>query len=304
MIDLPRDGEYAIVQLDANGQVLARQGIIPIGIHKHSNGENHVHNDGDVPSTFSVSVIKAAGLARIQLRRGNTTLASFAPGANAPVVSITSPTGGSFTSGALPVSWLASDADGDALSVSVDYSKDGGATWTYIGSGDATGSLNVPISEIGGSPDARIRVTASDGFTTGSATSGAFSVANSAPRPVIQAPQTGTGLLEGSSVLLSGFAVDPQTGARLGDDNLRWISSKDGDLGTGASRSVVLSAGSHTLTLRATNAAGLSANASVSVFVEPDYDGDGIPDSQDMNKGLGLSVLNGQTPTRSKVACR
>src|SRR5262249_14722859 len=104
MIDLPRDGEYAIVQLDASGQVLARQGVIGIRLHVHPDGEDHFHVTGDVPSTFNVSVIKAAGLARIELRRGNTVLASFAPGANAPTVNISSPTGGTFTSGNLPVS--------------------------------------------------------------------------------------------------------------------------------------------------------------------------------------------------------
>jgi hypothetical protein len=57
--------------------------------------------------------------------------------------------------------------------------------------------------------------------------------------------------------------------------------------------SAILRAGRHTITLTATNSAGLQATATTELNVLGDYDGDGVPDSEDLSKGLSLSPLDG-----------
>ncbi|MFN8594774.1 MAG: hypothetical protein U0559_01115 [Anaerolineae bacterium] len=67
------------------------------------------------------------------------------------------------------------------LQVSIEFSKDDGASWSQIGSAQGSGTLDVPIEQLASSANARIRVWASDGFLSGTVTSNAFSVAAQAP---------------------------------------------------------------------------------------------------------------------------
>jgi hypothetical protein len=60
-------------------------------------------------------------------------------------------------------------------------------------------------------------------------------------------------------------------------------------LGNGEAQNVLLSAGAHVITLEALNSAGLTATTQVTIEVKPDYDGDGLPDDQEV--ALGLNPL-------------
>ena len=81
----------------------------------------------------------------------------------------------------MPIAWTATDADNDALQVAIEFSDDG-STWSQIAVANGSGTLDVPIEQLAGSANARIRVWASDGFLSGTVTSNAFSVAAQAPR--------------------------------------------------------------------------------------------------------------------------
>ncbi|PCI58582.1 MAG: hypothetical protein COB35_13455, partial [Gammaproteobacteria bacterium] len=70
-----------------------------------------------------------------------------------------------------------------------------------------------------------------------------------------------------TSVTLSGTASDPEDGT-LSDGALVWKSSKDGDLGTGTSISILLSAGAHTIMLTATDSKGLTYTDFVTILVK------------------------------------
>ncbi|HMV31317.1 MAG TPA: PQQ-dependent sugar dehydrogenase, partial [Gemmatimonadales bacterium] len=88
-----------------------------------------------------------------------------------------------------------------------------------------------------------------------------------APVVTITSPADNASVPESSAVLLAGGAVD-DNGAVLPGSVLLWSSSIDGALGTGDS--VVLStltAGHHTITLSATDTAGLTGQASVTLNV-------------------------------------
>lgn len=278
---------YWLVQVNAAGAELARLGIFPLF--------DLIQHEEDAPPAppsplgfFAATILKADGAVALQLRRGDAVLATFAPGHAAPQVTLSSPTGGAnFTGGNIAVAWTANDSDGDPLEVAVDYSADNGATWIPVGAarGGGPGSLSVPVVLLGGSQNARIRVTASDGFRTGSATSAAFRVAAQAPLAYISQPENGAHFGEAALIQLSGGASDNQDGP-LSGAALSWRSDRDGELGHGATLAVSLSVGSHVLTLRAVNNSGLAAETSVQVTVTGDYDGDGILDAEEAAGGL------------------
>ncbi len=269
-----------LVQLDNTGRELGRTGVYPAFVTRHS----FPHDSG----FFAATILRQPGVARIELRHDDRVLATFQPGAAAPTVSISSPSGGSYSSGSIPVTWTTSDPDGDPLEITILYSADGGVSWRPVALSRGSGTVDVRLSNLAGSANARFRVIATDGLNTGSATSPAFTVAGQPPRPFITYPTPDSSFLEGQLVTLSGGADDNQDGM-LGDSRLRWRSRRDGDLGSGARLSRLLSVGTHVLTLQATNSAGLQASTSVTVVVQGDYDHDGLRDSDEL--AMGLSPL-------------
>ena len=90
---------------------------------------------------------------------------------------------------------------------------------------------------------------------------------NAAPTVTISGPASGSTYTSGQRITFSGSATDPEDGALTGAA-LEWSSSRDGELGTGASLEVnTLSVGTHTVTLRATDSGSRSATSTVSVTV-------------------------------------
>ncbi|MBP8251629.1 MAG: hypothetical protein KAX40_04655, partial [Herpetosiphon sp.] len=113
-----------------------------------------------------------------------------------------------------------------------------------------------------------------------------FSVAKQAPIPFIIAPSNGSTVLEGQAAALLGRADDLQDGVLSDTTSLLWTSDLDGVLGSGEAINPVLSVGTHTITLQATNSAGMSATTSMTLIVQPDYDGDLISDDQENSLAL------------------
>jgi hypothetical protein len=282
-LDLSFESGWWLVQFDGTTE-LSRIGVLPAFRASEQHGEEPEQVEFD-EGFFAATLLLAEGANRIELRRGDTVLDSLEAGSAAPEVTINSPTGGTFTSGSVPVAWSASDADGDPLDVVVEYSTDGGTSWIAVAFGQTGSTLDLPISELAGSDDARIRVTASDGFNQGSAVSPAFSVADTPPQPYISGPLDGESYTEGVPVPLRGGAFIPGD-TSVPASSLRWRSDRDGDLGTGATLDVVLSVGPHVITLEATGDSGLSASTSVALTVLGDYDFDGILDDEELGAGL------------------
>lgn len=281
-LGVPYVSDYTLVQRDGGGGVLAEDGVLPV--FGTSDGENPV-------GFFGATILRAPGIATLELRHKGALLASFAAGATPPDVALTSPIAGAdVVSGALSVAWTASDPDGDVVDISVLYSADDGATWKPVASASGSGAVDVPVALLAGSAAARVRVVAGDGFTATVRTSGAFTVHAQAPVGYISQPvQPGAQVLEGREVLLRGGADDNQDGP-LSGAALRWISSRDGQVGTGTEARVRLSAGAHLIVLESRNSAGLTSLAYAYLTVVPDYDGDGLPDSQESS--IGTNLLN------------
>lgn len=294
---------YELVQYSAGGQELLRWGVLPLfdlqpNHHPedafavgaaHGRGPAHAGDHEDA-GFFSASIPKVPGVRRIDLVSGTQVLATFSAGPALPQVSLSSPAGGgTYNSGAVPVVWTATDADGDMVRVSIQFSRDNGASWLPVASATGSGSVNLPVAQLAGSAAARMRVVATDGFLSRTVTSNVFAVAMQPPLAAIQSPPNGAAYLEGQPVPLVSNTSDPQDGALTSTVSLTWTSSLDGFLGAGEMANAPLSAGVHTIILRAVNSAGLTATAQVTVVVQPDYDYDGITDAQEA--GLGLNPL-------------
>jgi subtilisin family serine protease len=102
------------------------------------------------------------------------------------------------------------------------------------------------------------------GGKTGKATI-TVAVQNTAPVVTISTPTGGSSYNSGAAISFTGSATDAQDGSRTA--SLVWTSSLDGVIGSGGSFSKALSAGTHTITAKATDSAGLTGQASIAITV-------------------------------------
>ncbi|MGH2606443.1 MAG: hypothetical protein ACRDG5_07605, partial [Anaerolineales bacterium] len=188
--------------------------------------------------------------------------------------------------GEVQVQWQGSDDDGDALLYRLEVSGDDGETWQVVFGDVLTTSAALDLATVPVSGDAvRVRVQASDGLRTALDEGGAVEVAAKAPLPLILAPSEGTVFHPEQPIDLLGQAVDAAED-RLAESSLEWFL--DGDsVGTGQQRTLgALPIGRHTVTLRATNSAGLTGETTVAIDVTTDTDYDGLPDDWETSVGL------------------
>lgn len=224
---------------------------------------------------FVLTVPQVAGVAKIELRKGTTVVATRTVSPKAPTISVQSPNGGTVDQ-SMNVAWTAADADGDPLLYTLQYSRDLGQSWqTFLTSypnlaGGNQVSLVLPnISHFPATTTGSlIRIFVSDGYNTTAATSAPFTVPNRKPVVTISAPAPGAVLPAGQNVTLSGAAMDVEQGG-LSGASLKWTLNGE-PAPSGASVNVgALASGNYTAQLTATDSQGASASASVSFSVAP-----------------------------------
>jgi hypothetical protein len=247
-------GPFAIRLISAGGSVLATYPFTP-------RIDTEDPEDLSKPLLVMEQVPFVAGAARIQIVTGNSVLAERAISAHAPMVTVTAPAGGETVDDAgLTVSWTADDGDGDALIATVLYSRDGGASYAPLRLHLTGASVVIPLAELGGTTQGKVRVIVSDGVNTSQADSaGFFSVPNRPPTVQMMTPQGNATFGYGQLISLSGAAMDIEDGA-LPESAYAWYSNQDGFLGNGSSLDADLETiGIHIITLRATDADGASS---------------------------------------------
>ncbi len=266
-------GDYSIVLANSQGSLLAQYPFTPRtqAVETYSGPSGctaaQANQAASVGSIIFELVPWATGATQVGIWHGDQVLVTRTVSAHAPTVQVLAPNGGGVVSGTtIPVSWSASDLDGDPLTFSVLYSADGGGTWTTVATGLAGAAFNVDAALLAGSSSALIRVMASDGINTTSDESDApFTVPGKAPHVAIVSPADQTRIAPGELLTLLGSAYDPEAGT-LSGAGLVWESDRDGQLGTGEILILALrelSPGPHTLTLRATDPSGMTGTATI-----------------------------------------
>ncbi len=272
---------YWLVQLDSSGQELSRTGVRLVRAAE----EDDEHGASPLRA-YAAALPAQPGLSRVELRHETTVLDSFAAGGAAPVVSfVQSPGGNTYAVGTVGVAWQASDADGDAVRVRLDYSADGGNTWDSLYTSTGAGSYAIPVELLPGG-QGLVRLSASDGLHYQELVSLPLFILPRAPTVIIESLGPAVTVLEGEPISLRARVRNSQ--GPLDSAQLQWTSDRDGELGTGSGLYAQLSAGTHLLTASITNGYGLVGSTSVTVEVLPDYDFDGLADTDEAALGTLL----------------
>ncbi len=216
-----------------------------------------------------------------------------------PTVTITAPAAGTIAFAGTPLTFAGSAADARGGDLSA------GLAWTStldgpIGTGPSFASAGLSV----GTHAIRAAVTSAAGLTGQAERNLVVRPPNAAPRLAIQQPGDGAALLGGKPILLAATATDTEDGDLSAA--VRWTSSRDGALGTGAIRTVPsLSVGSHVFTAAVTDRDGASTTASVTVTVVVSMlsitaEADTYVDSASPTKvfGAATSVIGGSSPVR------
>ncbi len=131
----------------------------------------------DVPAPFVLKVPYPAAAARIQIRRNsdNALLAERMVNATSPTVTITPPASTTWT-GAQPIAWQSDP--GQTRHYLVQISTDNGATWEAQAVHLPTPAFTLETASMLNTTQALVRVLATDGLNTASATAGPFTITN------------------------------------------------------------------------------------------------------------------------------
>ncbi|MCX5810029.1 MAG: hypothetical protein NTX36_11785 [Proteobacteria bacterium] len=207
---------------------------------------------------------------KFQIVKNGNVLTEVPVSANSPSVSNVSPASTTTIPGPYTITWNANDPDGSNLTYMVEYNADvtrPDSPWMILVDDLTTTSWQEDFSLLPGGSHAKIRVTADDGVLSTSAESAEFIVPVKKPEVFIDELPWGDTYTAGSDILLTAEAFDPQD-EWLPNDKLKWTSNLSGTLGYGSELIVNnLGAGTHIITLTATNSAGLVSDASTSVTV-------------------------------------
>lgn len=163
------------------------------------------------------------------------------------------------------ITWIVErHADSDIRSI-VLYSHTEGNSWQAIvapASGE-TNSVLVKFADLPGGK-ARLRVLATDGFSTTIIESAPFEVPIKGVRPSILGPAEGAIVPAESLTWFHGQAYDYEKQAAAPDE-LLWCSSQDGELGRGPVIATKLSPGLHEVTLKCCGSAVM-----IHIVAQPD----------------------------------
>jgi subtilisin family serine protease len=198
---------------------------------------------------------------------GNTSTASvtvtvMSPPNNLPIVSITSPAGGSVFDYGVPILFSGSASDQEDGDVSANL------VWTSDRDGEIGNGSSFQQFVTGGTHNITARVTDSGGNTTTAlVTVTVIPPPNTAPDVSIISPGSGSVFNYGAAILFSGTASDLEDGNL--NSKLVWTSDRDGQIGTGGSFQKALSSGTHNITARVIDSLGIITEATVIVTVGP-----------------------------------
>ena len=254
---------YRIELRDRSGNVL--ESVVP------TTGDMHVDLKGTRPEMLLDATLPfAPGTAAVVVSANGQELTRRTRSAHAPTVRLVGPRRGALHGRQRTtfVRWRAHDADGDALTSTVEYSADGGRHWKVVAGPVTATSARVPSRFLSASRNARLRVQVSDGFDVTTATSGRLRARGAPPTvQILDAPRQGH-VLATAMLLVHGSAFD-DADRPLTARHLKWYLGKR-LIGTGEQVTVRnLQAGRTVIRLIATDTHGRSAQDVLPLRVSP-----------------------------------
>ncbi len=173
------------------------------------------------------------------------------------------------------LSWSVNDPDSGEHEFWVEYSAEDGSpgSWAGVGTWITDPAIAIDFDQLSGSvTQSRLRVLASDGVNTGTATSASFFVPKKEPMAEIVFPDDLSAFDPGQLVWLQGTSYDYDDGMLEGTA-LSWNSDLDGPLGSGTElRLTDLSEGYHEITLEASDSDGNRDSDAILIFIpEPSW---------------------------------
>ena len=249
----PRKGSYAVVLADARGRRVGRYRFAPQEV---SEGAGRTI-DAVVPFKPATRLITVV--------EGGRRLAAERVSAHAPSVEVVAPKRAPKGKQRVRVRWRSRDADGGRRTYTLLYAPKG-KRLVPVAAGLRKRSYRVDLSRLPGGRRARFVVIANDGVLTGTDASKPIRVAAKPPQVSITAPAGGAELSSEGPVQLVATVRDLQD-PRFDGADVVWRSSLQGELGRGTVLAATLAAGDHAITATATNSAGQSSSATISVRV-------------------------------------
>lgn len=200
----PTTGPYSVELLDGTGQVLFSRKFSPV---EDSN------NDPISSGAFFLSLPWQENTQTLVFKFQGFEIGRVEASSHAPTIAVIEPSRQPTEDGDLTVRWEASDADGDALQYMLEYSRDGGSTWSTLAPNLLTTEFTIDPAVLPGSEEALFRIAATDGFNTAFAVSSVqLSIANKAPLVHIDGGVDNPSLQQGEPVTLLGMGTDLEDG--------------------------------------------------------------------------------------------
>lgn len=164
---LPPSGPYTFRFLDYGNNVLAQYPFKP---------DPSLQTGGEV--YFSLKVPYPAATAKVQILHNGVVIGQNSLSAEAPQLTVLSPTAGQTLSGTATISWTGSDADSDPLHYALYLSLDNRQTWTALLSHSQDSGFLWETSGFPSSSTVFLRVSATDGMRTTSQVVGPLTISN------------------------------------------------------------------------------------------------------------------------------
>ncbi len=257
---LPVDAPYRLRLLgDPQAAPLLEQ---PVAVSSTSEGPAEVLR-------FSQAVPYVEGVTRIQLVTEGKVLAEIVAGANSPVLKLDAPVI-DLDAHTLRLSWTGTDADGDALLFTTQFSNDDGATWQALQVRDPSPGMVVSTTLLRGGAQCRLRVLATDGLHTEIAITEPFALPKQAPILQIHGVRNQQAFPSTAPINARAIAYDPDDGS-LDPSAIHWaLAGPESRSGVGENLTLrSLAPGTYDLTVTAADSDGATGSANVQLRVLP-----------------------------------
>jgi hypothetical protein len=275
--DVFRPGEtsrYTIALMDAGGGLLSE---VPVTLQEDSgcgilpDGVTAQGTNTFATASFSELIWWSTNTAWVELRHDNAPFQKVVVSSNAPSVQLYATFGERPDPKSASFEFFVDDADGDDVHSFVQFSTDGGQTWSIFNHIDEdTGLTALPTETIPGTLQGRIRVVATDGILTTIVESpDDFIVDDKPPVVEVYTPEEGATYPQSGSLAFSAQGFDLEDD-HLDAKSIRWESDRSGYMGYGYQiDGSLLATGIHVITVTAIDSIGQTSSVQRTIEVLP-----------------------------------